>query len=650
MGGTSNPTLLGLVDQNATEHADLPAVVDGEQRLTWSQYRRRARAIALALIDLGVQPGQVVGLHMVNRAEHVLSDVAALVAGATPTSYYNTLSADQLAYVARDSAARVAIVDADKLPLWLAIRDELPELTHLVVLDGVDARSVEPTRGVDARSVEPTRGVDARSVEPTHGIDARSVEQTREENPPTGVHRFAELVDAAERALDERSSEVDAVTASVRPDSPLTIVYTSGTTGPPKGTVITHAGVCHVMDGLAARIEQSGRPVPDAGAAALSYLPLAHLAERMFTHYLGMRYACTVTYLRDHRRLAAMLPVVRPHVFLGVPRIWEKMYSTIRERAATEANPTRRALGEIALLVAKAYGQAAVERRSPDPLSRILHPIMDQLVYRRVRAALGLDRVIMAASGAAPLSTEILAFFQGLGIVILEAYGMTETSAVLTVTPPDAPRPGTVGTALPGVELRIADDGEILARGPNITPGYLNRPDATAETIDADGWLHTGDIGELDNDGYLRITGRKKELIVNAAGKNISPANVELAVSSESDLIGPVYVHGDNRPYLVALLTLDALGWRDWCVARGIEVASPAEAAAHPEVRKEAARAVAAGNERLARVEQIKRWELLDHLWDGESGELTPTMKLKRSVVAERYREHIDRFYAEQGR
>jgi long-chain acyl-CoA synthetase len=598
-------TLLELLDRNATEHPDVLATLDGDARLTWSEYRRRASAIALALLDLGVTPGQVVGLHMVNRAEHVLADVAALYAGATPTSYYNTLAADQLAYVARDSAAVVAIVDLDQLPLWLAIRDGLPGLRHLVVLDDGPDRA----------------------------------------DPPPGVLRFDALVDAAEGALDERAGEVAAASATVGPDNPLTIVYTSGTTGHPKGTLVTHAGVRFVMDGIATLGERGGEPLPAVGSSALSYLPLAHLAERMFSHYLAVRQVATVTFVRDYRNMAGMLPVVRPHVFLGVPRIWEKIYGTIRDRVATEANPLKRVLGATAVAVATARGRADFERRTPDLRTRLLHPLLELLVYRRIRAALGLDRVRMAASGAAPLSGEVLMFFAGVGIRITEAYGMTETSAVLTVTPPGAPRPGTVGTALPGIELRVAADGEILARGPNITPGYLNRPDATAEAIDTDGWLHTGDLGELDADGYLRITGRKKELIINAAGKNISPANVELAVSGESDLLGPVFVYGDAKPYLVALLTLDPMGWPDWCAARGIEAATVADASAHPKIREEAARAVAAGNARLARVEQVKRWALLDHEWDSSTGELTPTLKLKRPVITQRYRPDVDRLY-----
>ncbi|WP_051341321.1 AMP-dependent synthetase/ligase [Pseudonocardia spinosispora] len=596
---TGAGTLLDLIDRNAAEHPDLIATIDGDESLSWSGYRRRARAIALALLDLGVEPGEVVGLHMVNRAEHVHSDVGALYAGAVPASLHTTLAAEHLAYLAKDLAAVVAIVDADQLPLWLSIRGVLPDLRHLIVLD--------------------------------------------EDDPPSGVLRFDRLVDTA--ALEERGVEVDTATASVLPDNPITIVYTSGTTGQPKGTIITHAGVRFVMDGVVARAEEAGRPLPGPGCSGLSYVPLAHVAERMFSHYLACRQAATVTYVRDLGQLREMLPAVRPHFFLGVPRVWERIHSTIRQRAQSDPSPVTRALGRIALQVADTSGRATLARRAPDLRTRLGHPVLDRLVFGRIRAALGMDRLVMAASGSAPLSTEVLAFFTGIGITIAETYGMTETSAVLTSSPLGVPRPGTVGTPLPGMELRIGDDGEILARGPNITPGYLNRPEATAEAIDPDGWLHTGDLGELDSDGYLRITGRKKEMIISSEGRNISPVNVELALSGASDLLGPVYVSGDNRPYLVALLTLDPFGWQDWCANRGIPAATPDEAVAHPEVQAEAARAVEAGNRRLVGAEQVRGWIVLDHLWGSTTGELTPTVKLKRRVIAERYHSEVHRLY-----
>lgn len=597
-------TLLELIDRNAEEHPDVLATVDGDYRLTWAQYRERARAIALALLDLGVRPGELVGLHLVNRAEHVLADAGALLAGATTSSYYYTLAPDQLAYVAADSGAVVAVVDAEKLDQWLQIRDRLPALRHLVALD-----------------------------------------LPADQQPPAGVSRFEELVDKAAAQLADRVGEVVEAGASTTKDDTLTIVYTSGTTGPPKGTVVTHGGARWVMDDVRRQLEESSWESP-VGKVALSYLPLAHMAERMFSHYLAIGQVITVHYVRDPKLLPEALPVARPHVFLGVPRIWEKIYGTIAERAAAEPKAARRALGQLAIRVAVSVGRATFGGPAPSPVDRLLHPLLRRLVYRRIVGVIGLDRVEYAVSGAAPLSAEVLAFWSGIGIDIYEAYGMTETTCVLTTNPADAPRPGTVGKALPGVELRIAPDGEILARGPNMTPGYLNNPAATAELIDDDGWLHTGDIGELDADGYLRLTGRKKELIINAAGKNISPANIEQALSGASALLGPVCVYGDGKPYLVALVTLDPLGWREWCTARGIAAETPAEAVADERVRAEVDRAVTEGNAGLSRVEQVKRWTLLDRLWDVPTGELTPTLKLKRPVVTERYRDEIERLYA----
>ncbi|MET7283369.1 AMP-dependent synthetase/ligase [Kribbella sp. NPDC005582] len=592
----THATVLDLVRRNAAEHGDVMAIVDGDRQLTWAEYEREAQVIALVLLDLGIEPGDVVGLQLVNRAEHVLADVGAMLAGATPSSYYNTLAAEQLAYVAADSACKVCIIDSEFLQTWLAIRDKLPDLRALVVIGPA----------------------------------------------PTGVLSFNALTAAARTELPNRIAEVHRATAKVQPDDPATIIYTSGTTGPPKGTLVTHAGICTVLDGILTRVDEDLGAIPEPGRSQVSYLPLAHLAERMITHYLGTALASTVTYVRDLRTLAAELPVIQPQVFLAVPRVWEKLLGAVTERAVTERSAVRRALIRRAIVVAREIGRARFGTGA-GPGLRLQHAILERLVYWQIRRALGLDHLMVAVSGAAPIAPEVLVLFRGLGVTIVEAYGMTETSAVLTLNSLREPRLGTVGRALPGVELRLADDGELLARGRIISPGYLNRPDATADTF-VDGWLHTGDLGRIDADGYLSIVGRKKELIINAAGKNISAANVEQALSSASDLIGSVYVHGDNRPYLVALITLDP-AWQQWCTARNIEAV-----ATHPAVRAEIERAVRAGNERLSRVEQVKRWTLLEVPWGPESGELTPTLKLKRSVVGEKYADSLNSLYAEEER
>jgi long-chain acyl-CoA synthetase len=603
VGSHHRLTLLDLVDRNAAEHPNLIATIDGESRLSWWQYRERARAIALVLLDLGVRHGDVVGLHMVNRADHVLADIGALMAGAVPASFYNTLAAEQLAYMAADSAATVAIVDAAQLPRWQAIRDRLPALRHLLVLD----------------------------VEPGTQL-------------PPNTHRFEPLVARAEVALDTRGLEVDEASYHVSAGDALTIVYTSGTTGAPKGTILTHAGALSVLEEIHRElVEHRDGPVP-VGWSTVSYLPLAHIAERVFSHYNALNLRLTVTYVRDPARLPQVLPATRPNLFLGVPRVWERMYAAVRERVRTSRSPIRRRLGATAISVAREVGTALLTGQTPRRSTRFRRSLLERLVYRRVRAALGLDRVELAVSGAASLPPDVMAFFAGVGVTIIEVYGMTETCAMLAASPLGAPRLGSVGHPVPGVELKIAPDGEVLARGPNITPGYLNRPEATAEAIDASGWLHTGDVGVFDDDGYLYITGRKKELINTASGKTISPTNVEQALAAGSDLVGSVYVHGDDKPCLVALVTLDP-NWRDWCAARGIAAKTLTEAINDGRVRLEVARSIGAGNSGLSRVEQVKNWTLLPDVWSIETGELTPTLKLKRAVIAERYREEIEELY-----
>ena len=595
-------TLLDLLERNAADNPEVLATVDGESRLTWSEYRDQARAIALTLLELGVAHGDVVGLHMVNRAEHVLADIGAVIAGAVPCSYYNTLTAEQLAYVANDSAATVVIIDAAQLPLWLSIQEGLPKLRHVLVLD----------------------------LEPDEWL-------------PPRVQRFEELVAVAEAALDQRGTEIDQASYQVDPGDPLTIVYTSGTTGAPKGTIITHAAALWVMDEVNRQlVEHLGGSVP-AGWSTVSYLPLAHVAERLFSHYQSIARQLTVTYVRESARLPHVLSTTRPQLFLGVPRVWERIYAALRERVAA-SNPIRRVLVNSAISVAREAGIARLTGQPAHWWIRYRLPIMERLVYRRVRAAFGLDRVVLAVSGAASLPPKVMAFFAGVGITIIEVYGMTETCAMLAASPLGAPRLGSVGRALVGIELKIAADGEVLAKGPNITPGYLNRPVATAEAIDTSGWLHTGDIGVLDDEGYLRITGRKKELINTASGKTISPSNVELTLSSGSDLVGSVYVHGDNKPCLVALVTLDP-GWPDWCAARDIKVDSLTEAVANGRVRLEVARSIGAGNAAISRVEQVKNWALLGTEWTSETGELTPTLKLRRAIIADRYRAEIEELY-----
>ena len=619
-------TLLDLFLRNVAAFPAAGAIVDGDTRLTWGQYGRLSAEIALALAELGVAKGDVIGIHAVNRHEHVVADTAALRLGAVPTSFYLTLAPDQLAYQASDSAAKVVICDADQLEVWLKVRKELDDLEHLVVLD-------EP--GVEAGT----------------GL-------------PDGVRRWSDLhargivlrADGGERDLEE-------IRETIGPDDPITIIYTSGTTGAPKGVLLTHRGLRFnidasyqmLKDGI---VEVGGKMFADwvvdgearipPGQQSLSYLPLAHIAERFISHYSSFSLGTEVTYVRRLEDLPEILPKVKPFVFPSVPRVWEKFHGAITARIEEEPNNRKRALGRKAIEVARIKGEAMTEERRADVRTEALYALFAKILYPRLREAMGLDRCVMGFSGAAPISPELLYTFTGLGIPISEAYGMTESSALITVTPPGKARVGSVGVPVPGVEVTVAEDGEVLFRGPNMTPGYLNRPDATEESIDEDGWFHTGDLGEFDGDGYLRIIGRKKELIITAGGKNLSPALIEETIKGASPLISQVCVIGDQRRFVSALIVLDGEALPAWCRSNDVPFESIEQASQHPRVRREIQEAVDEGNRQLARVEQVKRFAILGEEWTPESAELTPTMKLKRRAIHERHADMIERLYADE--
>jgi long-chain acyl-CoA synthetase len=346
--------------------------------------------------------------------------------------------------------------------------------------------------------------------------------------------------------------------------------------------------------------------------------------------------------------LPATLPRVRPFIFPAVPRVWEKFYGAIVAKIEEEPNDRKRRLGRLAIEVATRKGEAVTAHRRADLRTEALHALFERIVYPKLREAMGLDQCLMGFSGAAPISRELLHTFTGFGIPISEVYGMTESSTLITLTPVGRARAGTVGLPIPGVDVRIADDGEVLFRGPNVTPGYLNRPEATAESIDGEGWFHTGDLGAFDDQGYLRIIGRKKELIITAGGKNLSPNNVEETIKATSPLISQVCAIGDQRPYVAALIVLDPEALPAWCRSNGVDFESFAQASQHPRVRAEIQQAIDAGNNRLSRVEQIKRFTILDEEWTPESDELTPTMKLRRRSIHERHADAIERLYAQE--
>ncbi len=416
--------------------------------------------------------------------------------------------------------------------------------------------------------------------------------------------------------------DFDATWKAVEPDDLLTLIYTSGTTGPPKGVEITHANMVATIEGIHGIIE-----FPDDGRL-VSWLPMAHIAERNCTQYLPMFVGFSTTCCPDPRQVVAYLPEVRPTWFFAVPRIWEKLKAAIEAGIEAEQDEEKKQATTWALDLGlrKARGEEV------DPEE---HAKADELVLSKIRTMLGFDQIEAVNVGAAPTPPEVIEFFHALGIPLSELWGMSETTGYGAVNPPDAIKIGTVGPPAPGAEIRLADDGEVLIRGPFITAGYRNMPEQTSEAIDADGWLHTGDIGEFDDDGYLRLVDRKKELIINAGGKNMSPANIEAKLKAASPVIGQAIAIGDGKPYNVALITLDP------------DVAPAFEQQHGPDaLQAEVERGVEAANEHLARVEQIKKFKLLAEEWEPGGDELTPTMKLKRKPINEKYAEEIEALYS----
>ena len=562
-------------------------VGDGWDEMTYAEYADQACRLAGGLATLGVTRGDRVVLMMRNRPEFHVADIAVVLLGATPISIYNSSSEEQIQYLVGHCEATVAIVEDESfLGRILAVRPQLPNLRELVVM--------EPPADV-----------------------------------PAGVHTWSEMLSGKARDLDEL-----AVTA--QPSDLATVIYTSGTTGPPKGVMIDHANVAWAVKCLRETLSD----VDVEGARLVSYLPMAHIAERNVSHYLGVAFGYEVSTCAEPGKVAQYLPDVRPEVFFAVPRVWEKIHAGVMAMAG--ADPERKAQLEAALAVGL---QAADYRARGEELPEALVEPFARAdgALSAVREALGLDQCISAISGAAPIAVEIFDFFRGLGIPLSEVYGMSETCGLMTWDP-FAVRAGTVGRAVPGAEVQLAEDGEVITRGGHVFRGYLNDPEKTAETIDADGWLHSGDIGTLDADGYLKIVDRKKELIITAGGKNVSPANLESALKAQP-LIGQACVIGDQRPFMSALVVLDSEVAPVWAKAHGIEATALADLADEPEVRAEVDREVAEAMHAFNNAEAVKKVSVLHEEWMPDSEELTPTSKLKRRGIHAKYAKEIDALY-----
>ncbi|MDE0138891.1 MAG: AMP-binding protein [bacterium] len=595
-------TLVGLLGRNAERFGDHPAIRwnAGEETrtLTWSEYRGQVVEVAAGLRTLGVEAGNFVAIMAGNRPEHVIADLGIVHAGAVPVSLYNTLAGEQIQYIADHCSARVAVLEnADYLGRWQGILGDLPNLTHIVVME-------PPEDGDDERimSWEALRSAGREAL-------------------------------AADPELVERSS------VAVAQDDLATLIYTSGTTGVPKGVMISHRNVMWTLECVSRTYS-----LPDH-LRLVSYLPLAHIGERMASHYVSLYWVGTVRYIPDLTEVAAAVQETRPHVFFAVPRVWEKFHAGLMARVNAEPNARRRALALGAIELAIEGQRAEQEGRHLGLGARLKLKLFDRILFsKKFRTGLGMDALKVAISAAAPISPDLLLFFRGIGLPVFELYGMTESSGPGTSNVPGANRIGTVGRAMPGVELSIADDDEIMLRGGLITEGYYRDPDTTAATYGEDGWLRTGDLGRLDDHGYLSIIGRKKEIIITAGGKNVAPARLENLIN-EHALISQACVVGDGRRYLTLLLALDPDMAEGWAESQGVEYGSFDEFTRHSKVLAEVDRLVESANARVARVEQARKWTVVSEKWSAESGELTPSLKMKRRVVLERYSRQIEDLY-----
>ena len=584
-------TMIEAFHRTAERHGDVVAVrtKDDEVSITWGELRDRVNALAGGLDRLGVKKGDAVALMFGNCPEFHLADLAAMTLGAVPFSIYQTYTPEQIQYLISDSGARVAIVQGQFVPVMLEARKGAPQLEHVVVADGEAPEGTTPLAEVEGS------------------------------NP---------------------DFDAEAARRQVQADDVLTLIYTSGTTGPPKGVQLSHRNIMSTVSSLEEIIS-----LPESGARVISWLPSAHIAERNAHHYIPICFAGTITTCDNPREIVSYLPAVRPHWFFAVPRIWEKLKAGLETTIAGQP-PEQREKAEKA--IAAAREKVRLEQTGepvPEELAAAVAQA-DEQMFGALRAKLGLDEALGVNVGAAPTPPEVLEFFHAIGIELAELWGMSETCGAGTCNRPGQVKIGTVGPAAPGIEIALAEDGEVLVRGECVMLGYRNQPEKTAETIDSEGWLHTGDVGEIDEDGFLRIVDRKKELIINAAGKNMSPANIEATLKSASPLIGQAACIGDARPYNTALIVLDPDYAPAWAAQQGIQNGSLEALAADDRVRAAVQEGVDAANAKLARVEQIKKFHIVRGDWQPGGDELTPTMKLKRKPIAEKYADEIEAMYA----
>ncbi len=590
-------TIVDYLNRNADRYGDQAAMhfkdAGAWKSLNWREYRQAVHEAAAGLQDLGVGEGEFVAIMAGNRPEHPIADYAAIHAGATGVTIYSTLAANQVQYIADNCKATVAILeDLEFMKRWEEIRSELPNLRYVVLMSG--AENYDTSEWVLSWDQLLVRGKNRLSSDP----------------------------DAVKRATD-----------AISPSTLATLIYTSGTTGTPKGVMISHRNVVWTAECLRRAADI------DLGPRMVSYLPLAHIAERLATHYLATYMAGQVWYCPNLSGVLEFILEARPTLFVGVPRVYEKFHARLNARFA-ETHGIKKTLLDRALAANEKRVLAEQEGRSGPMTAGVL----DSIVLSKVREGLGMDQVKLAITAAAPISPDLILFFQTLGIPLFELYGMSETTGPATTNLPGAFRIGSVGKALPGVEVELADDDELLMRGGVITDGYYKLPDDTRESFDSEGWLHSGDLARIDEDGYVWIIGRKKEIIITAGGKNIAPAKLETVLGNHP-LISKACMVGDGRKFLAMVIALDHEEAPEWAKARGVEYLDLAGFSKLPEVTAEVERAVREANESVSPVEQVKKWLIVPDEWTPDSGEVTPSLKLKRRVVLDKYADDIESLY-----
>ena len=550
-------TVCSMFADLAEKHGDEEAIkwrdADGWTGFDWRQYRDRARAATMALLKLGFGKGQFGVIMARNVPEHVIADWGVVHAGGAGVSLYNTLAPEQVRFIAGHCEASVAFVENEGfLAKFEAVRDRLPHLRHIVMFEG----------------------------------------------SAPGVISWADFLREGEKEARRDPDAFDSAWKAIKPDDLVSLIYTSGTTGPPKGVMYSHRNLTWTIES-AIRVLK-----PPARGRLISYLPLSHIAERFTSHWQTLGYGGVTYYEPDITRLVPTLLEVRPTLFVGVPRVWEKFAA--------------------ALQAAKAAGVPDAE----------------------LKAKVGLDLCERPVTSTAPIPMDVLKFFDSIGLTLIEVWGMSELTGPATITPADAIRLGAVGPPMPGQEIKVDTDGEILVRGGNVMVGYYKEPEKTADTIDPEGWLRTGDVGAFDEAGYLKIVDRKKEIIITAGGKNMSPANME-GLLKHHPLIGQACVVGDRRPYVTALIVLDQEVAPGWAKAHGLQFSSSADLAGNAQVLAEVQKGVDYANEQMSRHEQVKKFRILPVEWTAMSEELTPTLKLRRRVVNEKYAAQIEEMYAD---